>query len=292
MTLAIAHVFKNQIVILSDTKITPPGGGGSITEGMLKTTFLAPTIAVAFSGDPTLAKRALLSCKETLGTNPGFRDTITFFEGNSAGTQQEYLLAFAGPCRLFKIADGQSTEHHSRAWIGDIEGFEAFQSTQEPSTGAVEDLWEMDSVGPLEANGAEVSRLAARFRETLQHRNAMSVGHFCSVAASLGGSFRFLVVTTTFASPSEDFDNLGRMVLRPRGDDVHYRLVSMPPKRNGIAGLIFSFTGAKLAYVFDGPDGAFADRCSVVRFEGEGDLMKQAFEISGIEFQFADMKMV
>lgn len=292
MTLAIARVFKKQIVILSDTKITPPGGGGRVTEGVLKTAFLTPAVAVAFAGDPALAKRALLSCKAELGSNPGFRDTIAFFETETAGTLQEYLVAFAGPCRLFKIANGQATEHHSNAWIGDIEGFEAFQNTQGPATGAVHDLWEVDSVGPLDMDGAEVAGLATRFRQTLQDRKATSVGHFFSISASLGGAFRFLIVTSTFASASDDFDNVGRMVLRPRGDDVHYRLVSMPPKGNGIAGLIFSFVGAGLAYVFHGPDGAFADCCSVLRFEDEGDLMRQAIEISGIEFQFADMYLL
>lgn len=53
------------------------------------------------------------------------RQVVAFFERSSRNTGNDYLIAFAFPAPLIKIADGKRINSVSKtAWIGDKEAYE------------------------------------------------------------------------------------------------------------------------------------------------------------------------
>src|SRR4051812_35258475 len=108
MTLAVAKVTPHQIVMLADTRIQSPRQERALPDirsGRLKITFVASNIAIAFTGDPDIASAAIA---EIRGGHTGFQSVISVLQDSSRDSDNEYLIGFAGPRRLFHVLEGRA----------------------------------------------------------------------------------------------------------------------------------------------------------------------------------------
>src|SRR6201999_3687042 len=98
-----------------------------------------------------------------------FVETVQFFEASSAETENDYILAFASPPRLVKIANGKRINSVSpTVWIGDKLAYERFREYQSrsrpfPQHGrAINSVLFMD-----EAEGSPASDLYSTMRNVI-----------------------------------------------------------------------------------------------------------------------------
>jgi len=110
MTLVVAKVTPNQVFMLADTRVYDPRATKSVTAGMLKTTTLAPKVALAFTGDVHLAECAVHDFRNSYGTSAPFKATLNHFTKATVNNENEYLLGFAGPRRLFICLKGSTAK--------------------------------------------------------------------------------------------------------------------------------------------------------------------------------------
>lgn len=130
MTLVIAKIIRDDIQIISDTKITDIYfGSENPLKGQLKTIILTPFITLSFSGNPEYAKDILKLFYN--GQILNFQMlTIKCFEKNrESGNQTHFLICNYNKNipYIFKIANYQIEQNLKTAWIGDKIGFNKYQ---------------------------------------------------------------------------------------------------------------------------------------------------------------------
>lgn len=290
MTLVIGRVTPHHVVLLSDTRQQDPRqtrGTPSVMTGTLKATFLGQSAAVAFTGNIDLAQRAIRSIG---GRFVGFRATIEHFVKETRDNENEYLLAFAGPKRLFHIRAGSSQES-KQAWIGDKDGFERFQEGPRPTNGS--DFWQSTMCGPLEEDGERVHDLIARLRAVSEDPAVSSVGDFFTVAVGRDDKFTFkMVATAYFDAEGVIRAPNGSTILSSTGENRAYRFFKWVPEQDGIAAAAYVFPEVKQCYAFYARDGGFADQCIPISgFEGEG-LRSELKRLVGISFGYLELRHV
>ncbi|MDN4031370.1 hypothetical protein [Chryseobacterium gambrini] len=130
MTLVVAKIIKDDIQIISDTKITDIYlGTEHPLKGQLKTIILTPFITLSFSGNPEYAKDILklfysgkiLNIQTLL---------IKCLEKNKESKDQTHFLICSYTQNIpsiFKISNYQIEQNLKNAWIGDKIGFNKYQ---------------------------------------------------------------------------------------------------------------------------------------------------------------------
>lgn len=289
MTLVIAKKTKNQIIILSDTRIFDPQDPSSRSNGMLKTTFLSPSVALAFTGDPTLAEQHVRAFAAGFGGATPYTATVGFFASATFDNANEYALAFAGPKRLFKLASGRSHEV-SQLWLGSKDGFELFQKGPASDRS---DLWEMNVFGPDIPDNEVLADRYSRFQNVLESPLIPDVGDFTTVAVSPNGLFHFTL------QGSLHFDAFSS-VLGPRGNPLlsasphnrDYRYTAWAPKEPAVAAMAYVYPSASKAFLFYQPDAPFAGLFRTYDGLPTEDLLKRIEQDTGHEFLTIDLKHV
>ena len=132
MTLVVGRIAGPRVSIASDTLLTGPGGQPlPFQSGVIKSCMLPGDLCVSFSNSPVTAGRAF---KEFVGSYPAgtnFTEVVIFFERSSRDTGNDYLLAFANPAKLAKIADGKRVHSLSKTqWIGDQAAYTRFRGCE------------------------------------------------------------------------------------------------------------------------------------------------------------------
>src|SRR5438309_760280 len=120
MTLVVARIEGSRVAIASDTLITQHKKPLPFQEGVIKSCMLPGDICVSFANSPVTAERAFTEFWQRYPNGTGFAAVVTFFEESSSNTGNDYLIAFANPAHLVKIADGKRQPSVSKTlWIGD-----------------------------------------------------------------------------------------------------------------------------------------------------------------------------
>jgi hypothetical protein len=294
MTLAVARATPQQIIIVSDTRTSEPRQNrevGRLTDGLLKTTFLSEQVAIAFTGSTEIAQDAVREFLKTKGR--GHLDlscVLDFFKESTADNENEYLIGFAGPIRLFRIANGQFEERKA-AFVGDKAAFERFQSGPDRTVKPTKDFWRATIVGPDVVEPDLILDLIHRIQLAIEDSRLATVGDFFTVAVSNGGQFRFVGVATLY------FDNEARIlgptgvpILSSTGENRAYIFTKWTPLSESLASAAFVFSEVQRAYVFHSQGLGFSDVCTV--FDGlVGDALADEIERKlGIKFAVAEMR--
>ncbi|WP_342714092.1 hypothetical protein [Bradyrhizobium sp. B039] len=288
MTLVVGKVTPHQIIMLADTRIQSPRQERALPDiksGSLKITFVASNVAIAFTGDPDIARAAIADIR---GHSTGFQAVISILQDSSRESDNEYLVGFAGPRRLFHIREGRANERRA-AFIGDSAGFERFQSGPRAASG--DGAAQATIIGPDVRDQALVIDQLARLQSVLEDRTILSVGDFFTVALSDGGTFRFpFVATMFFDAESRLMAPDGSAILSSTGEKRH-RFTTWYPRKKGSASSAFVFPDAKRAFVFYQAEPlGFANQCEM--FDGfVGDQLADEIERRiGIRFEVFEIR--
>jgi hypothetical protein len=291
MTLAVAKVTSHQIVIVSDTRTGDPRQQreiGTLKDGLLKTTFISNDVAVAFTGSTDIAQETVRRILTQGDGDLGFKFVLNFFAGSTVDNENEYLVGFAGPKRLFHVARGQTKEQRA-AWIGDKAAFERFQSGAAVTPS--HEFWRATIIGPNVFDQKFVIDQIGHFQGVIEDSKITTVGDFFTVAVSNGGRFRFISIATLY------FDTEGRIlgpngnaILPSTGENRDYRFTTWVPRQQHLAVAAFVFPEVKRAFVFHPRNQGFSDECLV--FDGlTGDLLADEIERKiGIRFEVIELR--
>lgn len=129
MTLIVARIYGEKILILSDTKVSDPFTiRRSPLEGVLKVILPNPHLAIAYAGVIAFAESAI---KRTLHFDSiPIGDVISLLEkvNKESNEQTEFVVAsLQGNPRLYKISGGSTEGDLSSAWLGSHLGFTRYQ---------------------------------------------------------------------------------------------------------------------------------------------------------------------
>lgn len=130
MTLIIAKIVKDDIQIISDTKITDIYlGTEHPLKGQLKTIILTPFITLSFSGNPEYAQDILKLFYSRQISNIQTLIIKCLEKNRESGDQTHFLVCNYNQNipSIFKIANYQIEQNLKNAWIGDKIGFNKYQ---------------------------------------------------------------------------------------------------------------------------------------------------------------------
>jgi tetratricopeptide (TPR) repeat protein len=126
MSLIVARKHKNNLIVLSDTKLTyRHEERNSPRDGTIKTIILSPDVAVSYAGDVYFAEEALKEVGDSVEVSD--IESILLKYHNESRRTTDFILAvgFDNPY-LIEIKDGASNQTDN-SWIGSYEGFRHFQ---------------------------------------------------------------------------------------------------------------------------------------------------------------------
>lgn len=253
MSLVVAHATDDGPRVVSDTRITFPGGPrSSFKTGSLKAVTLTPQIAVCLAGDVHLGMRGIRAAGALLGAGAAMSDVVVALTELTADERRvvEFLVA-EGPGRpqITRIASGRVEAALSTAWIGDRAAFERFQQAwhteEEPS-------WEPLLAGPP-ASTVTMSRLQRAMRAVIDDPAVESVDDFCVPVAYKEAGFEYLGsafvhVGRDFALPPGIVDMAAAMI-RPV-EEGGYAVSVVEPEHPGTPALGLSFPVARLGMLY------------------------------------------
>ena len=132
MTLVIGRICGGALRIDSDSKITDPrivSNRNNIFSGLLKSVILSPHICVSYAGDVAIAQNAieeLYKLSEISIKNVKNLLLKIHIESDSA---TDFLIgSLESQALIYKIQNCKIEVSNQNFWIGDIKGFELFQS--------------------------------------------------------------------------------------------------------------------------------------------------------------------
>lgn len=130
MTLIVARIYKENIYIESDSKITDERLVRSDPLcGILKTLILHPFVSVSFAGNVNYAELAIKNFFKYAIDDVNVLLQMLLNINIESCNATDFIVATITDRtpRLFKISDGQVIDGAESAWIGDIKGFEIYQ---------------------------------------------------------------------------------------------------------------------------------------------------------------------
>ena len=267
MTLVVARVTRHQVYMLADTRVHDPRRPRNVTGGMLKTVLLSPSVVVAFTGDIELAEQAVLQFRATFGGTTPFRAAIEHFRKSTVDCENEYILGFAGPKRLFHLHSGIEEEKQV-AWIGDKNAFERFQEGPRSSTARYN---RMTVIGPDIPDDEQLLEQISKLQSVLEDPKVEGVGDFFSVLSGSGGRFWQPNIGTLYFDPSAKLlGPNGAPLIQATGENRVFSFSVWAPKNKTINATAFVFRGARKGFVFHAVQAGFATQCDVFdRFTGD-----------------------
>jgi hypothetical protein len=114
MTLVVARTERGRLAIAADTMLYAHGTSLPMQRWALKSICLPGGICVSYSGSPELAAKAFRKFHERYPQGANYAETVAFFEESSAGTNNDYIVAFADTAKLATIRDGRRTSGYQK----------------------------------------------------------------------------------------------------------------------------------------------------------------------------------
>jgi hypothetical protein len=285
MTLVVGKVTAHGVTMMSDTRQYDPKADRakrSILEGTLKTTILWRQVAVASTGNIDVAQADIADLKNS-EHSPGFKKILEHLTARTHHSDNEYLVAFAGPKRLFKIAGGTSNEG-ANAWIGDKAGFERFQAGRKASPS--DNYLNITMLGPDLPDHKIVSDRYSRMQGVIEDVDVPGVGDFFTITATRGDTFRLaLVAGGYFDAENRLLDVQGNLILGATGANKGSKYYTWTPEDENLSAAAFVFPEVKTCFIFQPEDHkSFADKVSVLTGVGEDDMAQAIRQLTGITF--------
>lgn len=211
---------------------------------------------------------------------------IEHFRKSTVSCENQYLLGFAEPKRLFHLRTG-TEEEKKAAWIGDKDAFERFQEGPRLSEAQYN---RMTVIGPDLPDTEQLLEQISKFQSVLEDPKIEGVGDFFSMLSGAGGRFWQPNVGTLYFDPSAKLLGPdGQPLIQATGENRVFSLSVWAPKDEKINATAFVFGGARKGFVFHALEAGFATQCDV--FDGlRGDELAAAIETRlGISFGVFDL---
>jgi hypothetical protein len=238
MTFVLCKIIKSRVFIFADTRVTEHAVSLPPEQGLIKTSFLSPQVAISFSQSPDLAARDIKLLGEQYKGCFGYSDALNFFSKSSSDTNNDYILVFLNPLRILKISSGVANRTLSgELWIGDQAARTRYlEYANKKRKGA--DIWKMHTWSHIDnsQDSEKFSRIFAPFQSTLEDPEIISAGNFYTVATNVGAEFKFMAFATIY------FDNFGPNPMTPTsGENFEYRFSVLAPMQSGVNACAFDY---------------------------------------------------
>jgi hypothetical protein len=288
MTLVVARNEKGRIAIAADTLITEHGSPLPFQNGTIKSCMLPGDICVSFCNSPVTAEVEFRTFCEKYPDGTRFSDVLSFFEGSSARTGNDYIIAFDSNPKLVKIVDGKRV--HSIAntlWIGDRAAYERFREYESKARNNIESGRAMNAVlFADELPHSPASDLHSSLRNIIADREISSVGGFFSVISNRANGFRFSVYSDMlFDWPKEKNDEYRLNINEPidfeaSQENEGYSIAQISPGYMGVNLVDFYFVKGKKVFLFHGENQyGLACKCHVINNIEAGKLAESLKQV-------------
>lgn len=273
MTLVVGRIVGQRVAIAADTMLTEHGIPLPFQNGVVKSCILPGDLCVSFSNSPDSAERAFkdFTAKYPKGTSAA--EVIGFFEQSSETTGNEYLVAFANPARLVKIADGKHINGLSKSqWIGDQEAYSRFREYEARQHPRPEHGRAINAVlFADEMANSPASDLFSAMRNIVADRSIMSVGGFVSVISNRDNGFRFSAYSDMLYDWPNDkpqdysLEIKDQIAFTATEENASFAVAQVSPGFMNMNLVAFYFAKAKRLFFFYGTDNGLAQQCHVFR---------------------------
>ncbi len=273
MTLVVGRIVGPRVAIVADTMLTEHDKPLPFQSGVVKSCMLPGDLCVSFSNSPDTAERAfkVFAAKYPHGT--GYAEVIGFFVQSSKSTGNDYLVAFANPARLVKIAHGECINSVSKTqWIGDQEAYSRFREYEARQYPRPEQGRAINAVlFADEMANSPASDLFSAMRNIIASRSIMTVGGFVSVISNRDNGFRFSAYSDMLYDwPKDKPQDYSLMLADPiaftaTDENASFAVAQVSPGFMNINLVAFYFTKARKLFFFYGKDNGLANQSHVFR---------------------------
>ena len=259
MTLVFAQKKGNVTAIVSDTGITKFTKRLSPERCTPKICILTPDLAVAFAGDPDLAKRSINS----LPANANYKAITDHFLKchHEADHQVDFLILLSGRTqKILRVRGGNISDPLSSAWIGDKAAFEVFQRYRNSGPSAtVTSVFENPALFSTYDLDDTTSQIVDALHYVIMDSSVESVFGFCVAVNNSNGGFKYIdyALALTEREFSIAFTEEFLQEIAPERDELRkYALSCLVTDGTArMVGLAFHVFHAKLTYVYLGESG-------------------------------------
>jgi hypothetical protein len=260
------------VSIASDTLLTGPGNQPlPFQNGVIKSCMLPGDLCVSFSNSPATAKLAFDEFTAQFPAGAKYRDALAFFEHSSLATGNDYLVAFANPAKLVKVADGRRVQSLSKTqWIGDQSAYRSFRAWELKQKPKVEQGRAINAV--LFADDmpkSPASDLFSKMRHVVADRSVPTAGGFVTVVSNFDNGFRFSAYSDMLFDWPEgkpaDYDLAlsDAIAFTATDENASFAVAQVSPGFMGVNLVAYYFTRARKLFFFYGGRNGLADRCQV-----------------------------
>lgn len=274
MTLVVGRVAGPRVAIASDTLLTGPGSHAlPFQNGVIKSCMLPGDVCVSFSNSPITAGHAFKDFADTYRAGASINEVVTFFERSSQSTGNDYLVAFANPAKLVKIADGKRVSSLSKTqWIGDQTAYSKFRSYETRHQPRAQQGRAINAaLFADDLPGSPASDLFSTMRNVVADRSAATTGGFVTAVTNFDNGFRYSVYSDMLydwpSGKPTNYEYLASdaVAFTATDENASFAVAQVSPAYIGLNLVAFYFTSAKKLFFFYGEKNGIADRCEVFR---------------------------
>jgi hypothetical protein len=294
LTLVVGRVEKGRVAVAADTLVTQNDAPLPVRKWTIKSCVLPGNICVSFSNSPEHAETDFATFAGNYPAGCNFSGVISFFEASSARTGNDYLIAFASPARIVKIADGKRINSIAKtAWIGDQTAYERFRRYEAKQMPHAEHGRAMNAVlfGD-ELSNSPASDLYSVMRNLVLDHSVPSVGGFVSVISGRETGFRYSVYSDMLfdwpASTTEEYvpDLNDPIALNASGENVVHGIAQVSPGFLDANFVAFYFIGGRKLFLFYGQNNGIPSSCLVLDAVEPGEIQTRLNAAVGTDLKW------
>jgi hypothetical protein len=273
MTLVVGRVVGPRVAIAADTMLTEHDKPLPFQNGIVKSCMLPGDLCVSFSNSPDTAGRAFKEFTAKFPNGTGYAEVVSFFEQSSEATNNDYLVAFADPARLLKIAHGKCISSASKTqWIGDQKAYSRFRESEALQHARSEQGRAINAVlFADELANSPASDLFSTMRNIVANPSIKTVGGFVSVVSNRDNGFRFSAYSDMLydwpRGKPQDYrlELADQIAFTATDENASFAVAQVSPGFMNMNLVAFYFTKAKKLFFFYGKNNGLANQCHVFR---------------------------
>jgi hypothetical protein len=267
MSLILAQQKRKVIAAVSDTGITEHGKQLPRARHIPKICIVHPDLAVAFAGNPDLAKRYLHGFPAGLNYK-GIVDYLLSCHKDANG-EVDFLALFNRPIpKIVAVRAGRVMQPQQTAWIGDHAAFEVVQRNKHSAAARAARLpfesTQIMSTLESEAHPDNATYpLLAQLQDVITDTTVASVFGFGVAINNVDGVFQYRAYTLVLAQKEIGLLLPAEFILRTaaeRAEAVNYSACCFVTQSDSdIAAVAYHFPYGKLTYMYWGKKGALLE---------------------------------